>query len=72
MTLKEINYNLVNLAFHLGEAGKYMMIFNKDKGIEMLKMAETLLQHAEAEEEKVPQEKLDSIIDEIMKIDSGE
>lgn len=66
MTLKQVNYSLFKAAEHLFEAGKYMMNVKPDIGIRMMQEAETLLGIIEPEQEKVPQDKLESIMAEIM------
>ncbi len=71
MTLKQINYSLYKSAEHLVEAGKYMMVFNRERGLNMLKEADMILSVIQLEEEKVPREKLESIMNEIMNIKVG-
>lgn len=71
MTLKQLNYTLFKSAEHLAEAGKYMLAFNKERGLAMMAEADMILSIIKPEEEKVPQEKLESIMDEIMNIKVG-
>ena len=72
MTLKQLNYSLFKSAEHLYEAGKYMMVFNKERGLKMMNEADAILAVIKPEEEKVPEEKLNSIMDEIMNAEIGE
>jgi len=71
MNVKQLNYSLFKSAEHLAEAGKYMLIFNRERGLKMLEEADMILSVIKPEEEKVPQEKLESIMNEIMNIKVG-
>lgn len=71
MQLRELNRNMYNAAVHLAEAGKYLMAISPDMGMALLKAADTILEEIKLEEEKVPKEKLESIMEEIMNIKVG-
>ena len=71
MTLKELNYSIYKSAEHLAESGKYMMALNRERGLKMMEDALLMLSVIKPEEEKVPQEKLESIMNEIMNFKTG-
>lgn len=71
MTLKQLNYSLFKSAEHLAEAGKYMLDVDKVRGLRMLEDANLILGIIKPEVEKVPRERLESIMDEIMNIKVG-
>jgi len=71
MNVKQLNYSLFKAAEHLAEAGKYMLVFNRERGIKMMEEADMILSVIKPEEEKVPQEKLETIMNEIMNIKAG-
>lgn len=71
MKLRELNSNMFYAAFHLAEAGKYMLDIDRERAMKMLIDAEMILSVIEPEEEKVPKERLKSIMDEIMNIKVG-
>lgn len=71
MTLKELNYSVYKSAEHLAESGKYMMALNRERGLKMMEDALLLLSVIKVEEEKVPKERLESIMNEIMSFKAG-
>lgn len=66
MKLKEVNYNLFKSAEHLLEAAKFMCIFDKDRADKMVVEADAILSVIDPAVEKVSQDKLSSIMDEII------
>ena len=72
MTLKDLNYSMFKCAEHLLEAGRYMLILNRERGIQLMAEADMILKIIQPEAEKVPEEKLESIMNEIMSINAGE
>ena len=72
MQRRELNYNMFKCAEHLIEAGRYMMALNKERGLRMIAEGDMILAVIKPEVEKVPNEKLESIMDEIMNIGAGD
>ena len=66
MNVKQLNYSLFKAAEHMAEAGKYMMVFDTEKGLKLLEEAEMFLTIIKPEEEKVTQSRLDEVLSEIL------
>lgn len=66
MKRDKMNYSLFMAAQHLLEAGKHMSYFNQDKAARFMMEADAILAVIEPVEEKVADEKLENIMDEIM------
>ncbi len=69
MNLKQLNYSMYMAANHLAEAGKHLLILDEEKGLSLLKEADFLLSIIEFEEEKMSQERLDEVLNEILNVD---
>lgn len=66
MKREKMNYSLFMAAQHLFEAGKHMSNFNQERAEVFMMEADAILSIIEPVEEKVSQEKLNDIMDEIM------
>lgn len=66
MNLNELNYSLFKSAEHLAEAGKFMMILDKERGVNMLDEAMMILSIIKPEEDKVSEERLSEVMSEIL------
>lgn len=69
MNVKELNYGLYKAAEHLSEAGKHIMVLDVQRGIALMQEAEAILSIIQPVPEKMEQEKLNSVLDEILSID---
>lgn len=70
MTLKkQFDYSLYMAAEHLTEAGKHLMILDEELGVRYIKEAEHLLSVIQPDEEKVSEERLDEVLNEILSSD---
>lgn len=65
MNLKTLNYSMYKAAAHLTEAGKHMMLIDPKRGLELLKEADVILSIIVPEEEKISEDKLNQVLDEI-------
>jgi hypothetical protein len=65
MNVKQLNYSLYKAAEHLAEAGKYIMILDKNRGMQMLAEADVILSIIKPEEEKMSTERLNDVLSEI-------
>ncbi|WP_120405534.1 hypothetical protein [Halobacteriovorax sp. BALOs_7] len=66
MNLKALNRSMYLAAQHLYEASKHMHPIAPEYSDKLLKDADEILAMIKVEEEKVSEDKLDSILDEIM------
>jgi len=66
--IRKMNQALYGAAFHLNEAGKYLTNFEgfRPDAVRLFDMAEEMLDIIKPEEQKVTEEKMNSILDEIM------
>ena len=67
-TIKEMNKALYNAAIHLMEAGKHLSNVQEFRieATQLMKMADEYLDIIKPEPDKVPEEKMLSILDEIL------
>lgn len=66
MNKTELNYCLFKTAEHLTEAAKHISNLSQEKATSFMLEADAILSVIVPEEEKVSEEKLDNILDEIM------
>lgn len=66
MNVKQLNYSMYKAAEHLAEAGKYMMILDQNRGLQMMAEADAILSVIKPEEEKMSDEKLNDVLNEIL------
>lgn len=73
-TIKEMNHALFNSAFHLNEAAKYLTNVERfhDEAIQIFEMAFEMISIIEPEPEKVSEDKMTSILDEILNFDDND
>jgi len=66
--IRQMNKALYGAAFHLNEAGKYLTSVEdfRPDAVRLFDMAEEMLDIIKPEEQKVTEEKMNSILDEIM------
>lgn len=69
MTLKQLNYSLYKAAEHLAEAGKHLLILDEERGLALMQEADFLLSIIKFEEEKISQERLDEVLNEILSVE---
>lgn len=69
MNVKELNYGLYKAAEHLAEAGKHLMVLDVNRGIALLAEAEAILSIIKPVPERMEEQKLNSVLDEILSID---
>lgn len=72
MTPEEINYSLFRAAEHLLEAGKFMSNLSQEKSLKMFLEASAILEAVKPMKDKISQEKLTSVMDEIINFGSIE
>lgn len=68
MNVKQLNYSLFKAAEHLSEAGKFLMVLDQKRGLELLQEADAILSIIKPEKEKMSTELLDSIMAEIINL----
>jgi len=69
MNVKQLNYGLYKAAEHLAEAGKHLMVLDVNRGVALLAEAEAILSIIKPVPEKMEEQKLNSVLDEILSID---
>ncbi|MFG1483982.1 hypothetical protein ABMA79_15230 [Halobacteriovorax sp. HFRX-2_2] len=69
MNLKALNRSMYLAAEHLFEAGKHMLPIAPEYGEKLMLEADEILSMIKPEEEKVSDEKLDDILDEILNVE---
>lgn len=69
MNLKALNRSMYMTAHHLYEAARHMMPIEPEFASRLLKDADEILSVIQVEKEKVSDEKLDSILDEILNVE---
>ncbi|MFG1500144.1 hypothetical protein ABMA70_08020 [Halobacteriovorax sp. XZX-3] len=69
MNLKALNRSMFLAAEHLFEAGKHLMPISPEYGERLMLEADEILSMIKPEVEKVSDEKLDGILDEILNVE---
>lgn len=69
MNVKQLNYSMYKAAEHMFEAAKFLMVIDKNRALIMMKEAEVILSVIKPEPEVISQERLDSVLNEIMNVE---
>ncbi len=66
-SIDEMNEKLYMAAEHLVQAGKHISDIDKDTGVKMMLMADKILENIKVPKQKVSDEKMESILNKILK-----
>ena len=69
MNLEQLNYNMYMTANHLNEAAKYLLALDEGRALQLMQEADYILSLMTFEPEKVSDERLTEVLNEILDID---
>lgn len=69
MNLEQLNYNMYMTAAHMNEAAKYMLALDEEKALQMMAEADYILSLIKFPPEKVSDERLEEVLNEILDVD---